>query len=239
MRARMERYLKGLETENYSEDVERGYRPRNLGGLRRLALGVAFSAALLGGCKTSKYVDVTSEPAGADAYVWFQPKSSIQGEWRQLGKTPVRGEYWYDGLAYSPSGKTKGAVAVKKDGFYPQSREFTLSEVPPEWRVHFNLVPDRVYSFRIETEPAGAMVEYMGQIFTFDPQQGRVPTGKFDWMTWGNTPLDVRNVRDEMDGYVDGMITIRVTKPGHKEKILNLSLGNPVPKIELEKKEDL
>ena len=187
-----------------------------------MAWGLAL-AALFAGCKVTKYLNVTSEPTGA--HTDFR----IGGKWYYMGQTPTRFSYYHD--AGARAGLFKVTVGVRKKGYYSKTWGFVAGYAPEEKNMHFELAPIHEYSFTIESNPPGAMIEYYGQVKVFDTNQGLwVPTDKWDWMVWGNTPLETKF--EDVEG--DRTVVIRVTKPGHQTMRLNLTLGEDKYPIELE-----
>ena len=79
-----------------------------------------------------------------------------------------------------------------------------------------------MFDFTILTEPEGASVEVIDAVRRYDPRKGEiVDTGEFDWVRRGQTPLFFDDFPDT-DG--DGIVTVRISKPGYFPEILNLRL---------------
>lgn len=90
------------------------------------------------------------------------------------------------------------------------------------------------YTFTIDSEPPGAMVEVMDPISVIDSSIGeKVITGKYDWILRGKTPLKMENYPDEGDG----LVTVRFSRSNHRSRVLNLKLGENEYSVELEKEE--
>jgi hypothetical protein len=187
--------------------------------MRKAAVPLAL-AALTGCAASTKYVSVNSEPPGAEA------EMLIRGKWVDLGRTPVRRH------PYISSGSGNVTVKVGMKNHYEIVQKFDPERAPEEVVLNFSLSPAPAYSWKIITEPEGAMIEYYGIIMRWDPEmQFPVLTGKKDWIYMGLSPLEWMANDDG-----DGIVTVRISKPGFQEKVLNLPLGQEEYRIELEEK---
>ncbi|MBL7160642.1 MAG: hypothetical protein ISS93_02185 [Candidatus Aenigmarchaeota archaeon] len=243
-------------------------KPRIPFSARLLPLALA-SSLILPACRSPKTISVITHPEGADVGLFQDKDPECigrvqgipSGEWVYLEKTPVNDFEYISGQ--SPVGgalvftlylwtivppilflidqntNPTYTVGVRKDGYYPQYKNFRLKDVPPHSVFEFRLSPIMKYSFSINSKPEGASVEIYEQLKVFDPSVNDwVPTDKADFMYKGNTPHDFDDYV-ETDGNIDRIAVIKLKKPGYRSKTINLPLGQqPSYFFELERIRD-
>ncbi len=193
---------------------------RKSGSSRLGLLGIfLYPTIALSGCVTDKEIRVNSNPPGAEVAV------NLNGTWRGYGATPAMVEYYaWHAENYG------GRVVVSREGYYPESEEFIPGLAPKSMEMDFDLEPLPAYAFSIESDPPGALVEAYREVWDFSPAQGRrVRTGRFGWVALGETPLEGRMLETP-----DGIVTVRLSKPGFVERAFNLPLGPEKYELELD-----
>ncbi len=231
------------------------------GNAYRSAVMAAALLAAVPGCRGPRTISIETVPEGAAVSIYqdrelggIGRRSRLPvGEWVYMGQSPVADFEYVSGnsfmgaaIAYTlslptivppilfacgTSNNPKYYVRVRKRGYHPLDSSFVMEDAPSDAEFTLRLHPLERYSFNLESVPSGAMVEVYDEVKQFSPVANDwESTGRFDFIYAGRTPLRLEDYMDEGDG----LLTVRLSKRGHEDRILDLPLGRDEYAVELD-----